>query len=69
MFLKYLSGALVFTGNDNCDDDEYCMNHRNEEMISDSKYNKTTKKWEEYTYKNPYYLPEYENYDWYWKGN
>jgi hypothetical protein len=63
--VRFLSGGLVFTGNDNSDTEERCFIERNEEYLDD--YDWRTK--EEFKVKNPYYMSNHEDYDWYWKGN
>lgn len=61
--VRFLSGGLVFTGNDNSDSNGFIS--RNEEFIEDYNWcTKTTSK-----YKNPYYMSNHEDYDWYYKGN
>ena len=61
--VRFLSGGLVFTGNDNSDEEGFIS--RNEEFIEDYDWRtKTTSK-----YKNPYYMSDHEDYDWYYKGN
>ena len=59
--LDFVFYGLVFTGNDNCTDDEYDFVHRNKPIIYDYSDKEENP--------NPYYTDEYENYDWYMKGN
>ena len=61
--IRFLSGGLVFTGNDNSDNSGFI--DRNEEFIDDYDWNSRTC----YTVKNPYYMNNHEDYEWYWKGN
>ena len=63
--LRFLSGGLVFTGNDNSDTEERCFIERNEEFLDD--YDWCSK--ETLKIKNPYYMSDHEDYEWYWKGN
>lgn len=59
--IRFLSGGLVFTGNDNgCDDEEWGYLYRNQ---------KTLESWGGDYIDNPYYDPEYEKYEWLEKGN
>lgn len=61
--VRFLSGGLVFTGNDNSDDEGFIS--RYEEYIEDYNWRtKTTTK-----YKNKYYMSNHGDYDWYYKGN
>lgn len=64
--LDFIFGGLVFTGNDNCDEDQACYTDRK------------TPTYESYENgymqppvikNNPYYMPDHANYDWYYKGN
>lgn len=58
--LRFISGGLVFTGNDN-DDESAAFINRNSEKI----YNWDTDQDE----KNPYYMENCDDYDWFYKGN
>ena len=63
--VRFLGGGLVFTGNDNSDTEERCFIERTEEYLD--KYDwesKTTSK-----IKNPYYMSDWDNYEWHYKGN
>lgn len=61
--VRFISGGLVFTGNDNSDSNGFIS--RNEEFIEDYDWRtKTTTK-----YKNEYYMSNHEDYEWYYKGN
>ena len=61
--VRFLSGGLVFTGNDNSDDDGFIS--RNKEFIEDYDWrSKITTK-----HKNRYYMSNHEDYEWYYKGN
>lgn len=61
--VRFLSGGLVFTGNDNSDSNGFIS--RDEEFIEDYDWDtKTTT-----TYKNEYYMRNHEDYEWYYKGN
>jgi hypothetical protein len=63
--IRFISGGLVFTGNDNSNTEERCFIERNEEYLDDYDWDtKTTKQ-----IKNPYYMSDHEDYEWYWKGN
>lgn len=63
--LRFLGGGLVFTGNDNSDTEQRCFINRDEEYLEgyDWDAHKT------YPIKNPYYMSNHEDYDWYFKGN
>ena len=63
--VRFLSRGLVFTGNDNSYTEERCFIERDQEYLDD--YNWQTKT--ESKIKNPYYMTDYNDYDWYWKGN
>lgn len=63
--VRFLSRGLVFTGNDNSDAEQRCFIERDTEYLDD--YNWRTKV--ESKIKNPYYMEDYNDYDWYWKGN
>lgn len=61
--LRFLYGGLVFTGNDNEDDNGFISRYN--EFIEDYDWRtKTTSK-----YKNQYYMNDHEDYEWYYKGN
>ena len=63
--VRFLSYGLVFTGNDNSDTEERCFIERNEEFLDD--YDWETK--QTFKIKNPYYMSDHADYEWYWKGN
>lgn len=63
--LRFFGGGLVFTGNDNSNTEERCFIKRNEKYLDD--YDWDTK--QSFKVKNPYYMSDYEDYDWYYKGN
>ena len=65
--LTFIFYGLVFTANDNEDTDGFI--DRAEKFLSKDHYNKETGRWETEKVTNQYYSPEYENYDWYYKGN
>lgn len=61
--VRFISGGLVFTGNDNSDDNGFIS--RNEEFIEDYDWRtKTTTR-----DKNQYYMSNHADYEWYYKGN
>lgn len=61
--VRFISGGLVFTGNDNSNPNGFIS--RNEEFIEDYDWRtKTVTK-----YKNEYYMNDHEDYEWYYKGN
>lgn len=63
--VRFLSGGLVFTGNDNSDTEERCFINRDEEYMDDYDWhNRKT-----FKIKNPYYMSDWDNYEWYYKGN
>lgn len=61
--LRFLGGGLVFTGNDNSDNNGFIS--RDEEFIEHYNWrtNTTTK------HKNEYYMSNHADYEWYYKGN
>ena len=61
--VRFLSGGLVFTGNDNSDSNGFIA--RDEEFIED--YDWKSKTW--FKSKNPYYMSNCDDYEWYYKGN
>lgn len=61
--LRFLSGGLIFTGNDNSDNDGFIS--RNEEFIEHYNWRTNTC----YREKNPYYMSNHADYEWYYKGN
>lgn len=63
--VRFLSMGFVFTGNDNSDTEEQCFVERDQEFLDD--FNWETR--QEFKIKNPYYMSNHEDYDWYWKGN
>ena len=63
--VRFLSMGFVFTGNDNSDAEQQCFIERNQEFLDD--YDWQTR--QEFKIKNPYYMSNHEDYDWYWKGN
>ena len=63
--VRFLSMGFVFTGNDNSYAEERCFIERDQEFLDD--YDWKTK--QESKIKNPYYMSNHEDYDWYWKGN
>lgn len=63
--LRFLYGGLVFTGNDNSNTEERCFIRRDLEYLDDYDWN--TK--QVFQIKNPYYMNDHEEYDWYYKDN
>ena len=63
--VRFLSRGLVFTGNDNSYAEERCFIERDHEYVDDYNYDTHTT----FKIKNPYYMTDYNDYDWYWKGN
>ena len=63
--VRFLSCGLVFTGNDNSGTEERCFINRDEEYLDD--YDWRSK--QTFKIKNPYYMSDHEDYEWYWKGN
>lgn len=63
--LRFLYGGLVFTGHDNSSTEQRCFIRRNLEYLDD--YNWDTK--QIFKIKNPYYMNDHEEYDWYYKDN
>jgi hypothetical protein len=61
--IRFLSGGLVFTGNDNSDSNGFIS--RNEEFIEDYDWDTRTVT----KYKNEYYMSNHADYEWYYKGN
>lgn len=63
--IRFLSEGLVFTGNDNCYTEQRGFVERDTKDFEDYDWHtKMTSKIE-----NPYYMEDYNNYEWYWKGN
>ena len=63
--IRFLSGGLVFTGNDNSEKPGYF--YRDEPYVED--YNVDEHRWVMTDKVNPYYMPNYAEYDWFRKGN
>lgn len=63
--IRFLSRGLVFTGNDNSYTEERCFIERDQEYLDDYDWDTNTK----HKIKNPYYMADHNDYDWYWKGN
>lgn len=63
--LRFLNGGLVFTGNDNSGAEERCFIERDEEFLDG--YDWETR--QSFKIKNPYYMSNHEDYEWYYKGN
>ena len=63
--IRFLSRGLVFTGNDNSDTEERCFIERDEEFLDG--YDWSTR--QSFKVKNPYYMSDHDDYEWYWKGN
>lgn len=64
--LNFIFGGLVFTGNDNADEDQMCFINRNEKT-----YESYENGWgSPPTIKdNPYYMEDCNDYDWHYKYN
>ena len=63
--VRFISGGLVFTGNDNSDTEDWCFITRNQEYLEKRDwFTKMTTQ-----IKNPYYMSNHEDYEWYEKGN
>lgn len=67
--LNFLSDGLIFTGNDNCSSEEEGFVNREEEFIDNGYYDSKNKKWVSHEIKNPYYMNNHNDYEWYYKGN
>lgn len=63
--VRFLSDGLVFTGNDNCDTEERCFVERDQEFLDDHNWELK----QSFKIKNPYYMSNHGDYEWYWKGN
>lgn len=63
--VRFLSCGLVFTGNDNSNTEERCFINRDEEFFEDYDFRSRTSS----QIKNPYYMSNHDDYEWYWKGN
>lgn len=63
--IRFLSGGLVFTGNDNSSTEERCFINRYKEYLDGYDWDEE----KEYKVKNPYYMSNHEDYEWYYKGN
>lgn len=63
--VRFISGGLVFTGNDNSNTEDWCFISRNQEYLEKHDwFTKTTTQ-----IKNPYYMSNHTDYEWYDKGN
>lgn len=67
--LNFLSDGLVFTGNDNNGPEEQAFINRDEEFIDTGNYDFKNNKWVCHKIKNPYYMSDHDNYEWYYKNN
>lgn len=67
--IRFLSHGLVFTGNDNADDEERAFISRTEEEIEVYDYDYKTGKEKISKVKNPYYMDNWADYEWECKGN
>ena len=63
--VRFISGGLVFTGNDNSDAEQSCFVNRTEEYVDDIDWRTNTCN----KIKNPYYMSDHNDYEWYYKGN
>lgn len=63
--VRFLSRGLVFTGNDNSYAIDQCFIERFTEYLDYYDWSTNTT----YSIKNPYYMENHNDYDWYWKGN
>ena len=63
--VRFLSMGFVFTGNDNSDTEERCFIERDQEFLDG--YDWETR--QSFKIKNPYYMSDHEDYEWYYKGN
>ena len=61
--VRFLSGGLVFTGNDNSESNGFIT--RNEEFIENYDWRSRTY----YKERNPYYMSNCDDYEWHYKGN
>lgn len=64
--VRFLTGGLVFTGNDNSNDEERCFIERCEKEYSVYNWSEGGA---ESKFDNPYYMENWDEYDWFWKGN
>ena len=62
-FVRFISGGLVFTSNDNSGDGGFI--NRYEKFIDDYDWRTKTM----IRYENPYYMNNHEDYEWRYKGN
>ena len=67
--LNFLSDGLVFTGNDNNGPEEQAFINREEEFIDTDDYDFKSNIWICHRIKNPYYMSDHDNYEWYYKNN
>lgn len=63
--IRFISEGLVFTGNDNCSTEEGGFVERAEEYLDCYDWDTRTS----YKIRNPYYMNNHEDYEWYYKGN
>lgn len=67
--LDFIFYGLVFTGNDNSDEEARTFTFRDKPTYTEDNFNSTTREWTSEEKPNPYYKEEYNNYDWYEKWN
>jgi len=67
--LDFICYGLVFTGNDNSDDEERIFVFRDCPTYTEDHFNSATRDWTSEEKLNTYYKEEYNNYDWYEKWN
>lgn len=63
--VRFLSGGLVFTGNDNCGDNEWGYVQRNNPVLDEYCWPAGQRR----IIDNPYYMSNHDDYEWYEKGN
>ena len=63
--MRFLSMGFVFTGNDNSDTEDRCFIERDQEFLDG--YDWETR--QSFKIKNPYYMSDHEDYEWYYKSN
>ena len=63
--VRFLSMGFVFIGNDNSDTEERCFIERDQEFLDG--YDWETR--QSFKIKNPYYMSDHEDYEWYYKSN
>ena len=68
MLFRFIVGGQVFTGNDNSDDDSM-FTCRTEEFVEEWYKDKEDNQWKSRKIPNPYYMSNWDDFEWFYKGN